>query len=256
MNDPSIFPHDAPEFAEDKPLVPSAVPLDSSMEWIKQGWAFFSAQPSVWIATSAIFIAITVGLFLIPFVGVPLAAAFFPFSVAGFMNLCARLSEDKPLEVTDFFEVIRLEQIRPIAALSAFYALVVIVIYGVLQLFGWGNAVTQIFKLESGPLIIGVAIGIMLLIPLLILMIFIPMLLAIWLFPMLVLYNKLSLRAALGVIANALIKNILPFFVYGIILLILSLFAIVPAGVGFLVLIPVLAGAAYAAYHDIFVIHP
>ena len=87
-------------------------------------------------------------------------------------------------------------------------------------------------------------------------MIFIPMLLAIWLFPMLVLYNKLSLRAALGVMANALIKNILPFFVYGIILLILSLFAIVPAGVGFLVLIPVLAGAAYAAYHDIFVIHP
>ena len=42
---------------------------------------------------------------------------------------------------------------------------------------------------------------------------------------------------------------------YGIFVLVLAFFAALPAGLGFLVLAPVLAGSIYAQYRDIFVAH-
>ena len=48
-------------------------------------------------------------------------------------------------------------------------------------------------------------------------------------------------------------KNVLAFLVYGLIVLVLAFFAALPVGLGFLVLIPVLAGSVYAAYRDVFV---
>lgn len=43
--------------------------------------------------------------------------------------------------------------------------------------------------------------------------------------------------------------------VYGIFVLVLAFFAALPAGLGFLVLAPVLAGSIYAQYRDLFVAH-
>ncbi len=47
-------------------------------------------------------------------------------------------------------------------------------------------------------------------------------------------------------------KNWLVMMVFGLIVLVLSFFAALPMGLGFLVLMPVLFGALYAAYKDIF----
>jgi uncharacterized membrane protein len=48
------------------------------------------------------------------------------------------------------------------------------------------------------------------------------------------------------------LRNWLPFLVYGVIAFILALLATLPAGLGWLVLLPVLTGSVYAGYKDIF----
>ena len=50
----------------------------------------------------------------------------------------------------------------------------------------------------------------------------------------------------------ACLRNILPFLLYGVIALVLSIIAAIPFGLGYLVLIPVLTCSLYAGYKDVF----
>jgi uncharacterized membrane protein len=58
--------------------------------------------------------------------------------------------------------------------------------------------------------------------------------------------------AALKASFSANLKNWLVMLVFGLIVLVLCFFATLPMGLGFLVLMPVLYGALYASYKDIF----
>jgi uncharacterized membrane protein len=49
------------------------------------------------------------------------------------------------------------------------------------------------------------------------------------------------------------LKNVVPFLLYGIVGLVLAIIAIIPVGLGFLVLGPVMWGSMYSSYRDIFV---
>jgi uncharacterized membrane protein len=74
-----------------------------------------------------------------------------------------------------------------------------------------------------------------------------------WFAPALVFFNNMSPVEALKASFNACLKNTLPFLVYGLMVMVLLFFAALPVGLGFLVLIPVLAGSIYVSYRDIFV---
>ena len=81
----------------------------------------------------------------------------------------------------------------------------------------------------------------------------VPAVMAIWFAPALVFFNNMQPVEALKASFEACMKNVLAFLVYGLIVLVLAFFAALPVGLGFLVLIPVLAGSVYAAYRDVFV---
>jgi uncharacterized membrane protein len=49
------------------------------------------------------------------------------------------------------------------------------------------------------------------------------------------------------------LRNMLPFLVYGIVGFLLAIVAVIPLGLGFLVLGPVMWGTMYVGYRDIFV---
>jgi uncharacterized membrane protein len=48
------------------------------------------------------------------------------------------------------------------------------------------------------------------------------------------------------------LKNIVPFLIYGIIMMVLSIVATIPLGLGWLVLGPVAVASVYVAYRDIY----
>ena len=99
----------------------------------------------------------------------------------------------------------------------------------------------------------GVALGGMLLAMLVSLVLTVPLFMGIWFAPALVLFNNMHPVDAIKASFNACLKNVVPFLVFWVITLVLIFFAALPVGLGFLVLIPVLAGSVYASYRDIFV---
>ena len=107
--------------------------------------------------------------------------------------------------------------------------------------------------LSAQPAGLGVIFGGLMLSLLLSLALSVPVVMAIWFAPALVFFNNMQPVEALKASFEACMKNVLAFLVYGLIVLVLAFFAALPVGLGFLVLIPVLAGSVYAAYRDVFV---
>jgi uncharacterized membrane protein len=68
----------------------------------------------------------------------------------------------------------------------------------------------------------------------------------------LVVLGQQAMGEALGNSLAAFVKNILPFLLNGVAGLIIVVVALIPAGLGLLVATPVLFGAMYASFRDIF----
>jgi uncharacterized membrane protein len=75
---------------------------------------------------------------------------------------------------------------------------------------------------------------------------------ALWFAPALVVLRGLAPVAAIKESFLACLKNVIPFLLYGIISLVLGIIAVIPFGLGWLVLGPVIIASVYVAYRDIF----
>jgi hypothetical protein len=80
----------------------------------------------------------------------------------------------------------------------------------------------------------------------------VPLMMAYWFAPPLVALSGLSAIAAMKLSFIACLRNMLPFLLYGLLVFLLALLAIVPFGLGLLVLGPTLMASMYVAYRDIF----
>ena len=87
---------------------------------------------------------------------------------------------------------------------------------------------------------------------LLLLALLVPLAMAVWFAPALVVFHDLPPVEALKQSFQGCLRNMVPFLVYGIIVLGLGILAAIPAFLGWLVLIPTLIGSTYYSYRDIF----
>ena len=79
-----------------------------------------------------------------------------------------------------------------------------------------------------------------------------PLFMAMWFAPALVVFNERGVLEAMKESFRGCLRNIVPFLVYGLAGLVLSILASIPLALGWLVLGPVLVASIYAAYRDIF----
>ena len=80
----------------------------------------------------------------------------------------------------------------------------------------------------------------------------IPLMMTFWFAPSLVALNDIPALTAMKLSFLGCIKNILPFLLYGLIAFVLMLIAVIPFGLGLLILSPVLIASIYAGYRDIY----
>lgn len=80
----------------------------------------------------------------------------------------------------------------------------------------------------------------------------VPVTMATWFAPALVWFRNLEPLDALRQSFLGCWRNVLPFLVYGLIVLVLMGLAAIPFGLGILIMGPTLVGSTYAAYLDIF----
>ena len=240
------FPIPAPAFNGNSRVVPPG----NAFDWLRQGWALFAANPGLWIGLTVVLLVIILGVQIVPLVGTLAAHLLMPVLGAGLLLVCRKIDEGDSAQIDDLFAGFK-QNAGPLAMVGVIYMLAMFAIVVIAVVVGGGSVAGGL--LSAHPAGLGVVFGGLMLSLLLSLALSVPVAMAVWFAPALVFFSNMQPVAALKASFDACMKNVLAFVVYGLIVLVLAFFAALPVGLGFLVLIPVLAGSVYAAYRDVFV---
>ncbi len=238
---------------------PKKLPAGRGLGWIQEGFGYFKASPLIWIVNIIIMIALMMLLALIPILGGLASNILSPIFMGGLMLGCAALDQNKPLTVNHLFAGFQKDagNLALIGLLYLVGMIVIMLIAGLLMMmFGGAGQFTELAAMGpdaapspeqmqalglTGGLAVLVALGLA-----------IPLAMAYYFAPALVVRHNLGAVEAMKLSFKGCLRNIIPFLVYGIVALILAIIATIPFALGWLILAPVLTGAVYAGYKDIF----
>jgi uncharacterized membrane protein len=161
---------------------------------------------------------------------------------------CRAIEDGGELEIGHLFAGFR-EKLAPLAAVGGIYLAATIAIVVVVMLVA-GVSVFAAFRGAADPSFTALMTG--LLAALVVLALMLPVVMAVWFAPALVVFHDQGAVEAMKESFSGCLRNIMPFLVYGLIGLVLSILASIPLMLGWLALGPVFAGSLYASYKDIY----
>ncbi|NTV69576.1 MAG: hypothetical protein HGA71_05440 [Azonexaceae bacterium] len=222
----------------------------SCFDWLRQGWAMFLVNPGVWIGSTVLLLVMLMAISIVPLFGQIAAHLLVPLFGAGMIKLCKRLNDGEEPEIADLFAGFR-HNAGQLVMIGVFFAMG---IFGIAFLA---------FMLVSGGILgggvtgkvagFGIALGGVMLAGLLVMVLSVPIIMATWFAPALVFFHDMQPLDAMKASFAAGAKNFLPMAIFGIFLVVALFFAMLPVGMGLLLLLPVVSGAVFASYRDIFV---
>lgn len=239
------------------PLAP--VPFDgrcrvaeagASFDWLRQGWAMFRVNPALWIAATLLCFLIVMALSIVPLLGTIVVPLFVPILATGMLNFCHVQSQGGNMEISQLFVGFR-QKSTPLILLGLIYMGVGMVMTLFLFLIGGTSVIGGVLMMGGGGLFL--ALLWMMVLSALMTLISVPLAMSFWFAPTLVFLHDMPPLEAIKASFQASLKNWLPFLIFSLICMVLLFFTALSLGLGFLVLVPVLSGAAYASYRDLFV---
>jgi uncharacterized membrane protein len=228
------------------------VGIDAVFAWLRLAWNLFMVHPAVWVASALILIVGGLALLAVWPIGPLLAGLLAPVLAAGLLAMCRKAADGEAVGLSDLAAGFS-ARTAPLILLGVIFMLAMLAIHVLVFVLFSGSVAGGL--LMSGFVGLGVLLGGSLVALLLSSLLFIPLWMALWFAPALVLFNGMPPAEACKASFAACLKNLLSFLLLGLIVFALGFFAALPAGLGFLVLIPVLAGTAYASWQDVFVAH-
>ena len=228
-----------------------AVEAGRGWEWIAEGFTLFKKQPGVWILILIAFVACSVLLAIIPIIGSLASVLLMQVFMGGLMLGCRTLDEGAELEIGSLFTGFS----RNTSDL---------VVLGVLALVGWiiafipsviimGGGAFMSVLLGGSTAVSAGAVGLSFVLAMLVgIALAVPLYMALWFAPALIVFNNMKPLDAMKTSFFGCLKNIVPFLLYGVVMLVLCVVAAIPLGLGYLVLGPVAIASIYAGYRDIF----
>jgi hypothetical protein len=228
--------------------------IDVSRGWglFGRGWNAFKGDPVTWILMLIIFMVISVVLNLIPFLGGLIMAVVSPGLVAGFLKLAQDVEAGGKGSVGTLFAPLQDRERRTPLLLLGLVALAASVLMVIVMAILLGGAMALGGGLpESGAVpmpISGIGIFGMLVMFVLYLGIFAVLAFSI----PLVYFRGAHIGDAIKASISGTLSNLGPLIVFSLIYFVLAIIAMIPFGLGFLVLGPVVFGALYGMYREIF----
>lgn len=239
------------------PLVPAPftgetreVDAGACFDWLRQGWAMFLANPGVWIGSTVLLLVMLMSISIVPFFGQVAAHLLVPLFGAGMVQICRHLSEEKQPEISDLFAGFR-HNAGQLVMVGVFFAVGIFSIAFLAFLLVSGGILGGVVTGKVAGF--GVALGGIMLAGLLVVILSVPVIMATWFAPALVFFHGMKPAAAMRASFDAGAKNWLAMAIFGTFLVVALFFAMLPLGLGLLLLLPVFSGAVYASYRDIFV---
>lgn len=231
-------------------------------QWIVDGFALFRKSPAMWIALTVVLAVLWLLSFVIPLLGPLLFNLLSPVLFAGLMIGCRALENGEELEIRHLFAGFK-QYATPLVTIGGVYLVGTIIVFGIVFLTA-GGSMLSITLMKPGvdletlvaairSLALALALGAA---------VYIPLIMLIWFAPLLVVFNGLAPVDAMKLSFAACCKNWLSFLVYGVAILVLWFILSLPAALGFvgmllvvallLASIPVLFCSIYASYKDLF----
>jgi len=257
MSEPNPYQPAPPPVAPAAPAVAfsaagRAVDAGRGWEWIAEAFTLFKKQPGIWILILIAFVACSIVVAFIPLIG-PLANVLLVQVFMGGLMLGARaLDHGEELEIGHLFagfsrntgDLVVLGVLALVGWILAFIPAMVIAGAGVVMavLFGGSHA-------AAGAGALGLSFVLAMLVSLALAL---PLYMALWFAPSLVVFNNLKPVEAMKVSFFGCLKNIVPFLLYGVVMMVLCVVAAIPVMLGYLVLGPVIIASIYTGYRDIF----
>ena len=225
-----------------------AVDAGRGSAWIGEGFEIFKKAPGMWVAITLIFFIGVLVVSAVPVLGGLAVNLLMPVFTAGLLLGCRKVEEGEPLEVGQLFEGFK-ENVGQLVLVGLIYMVGIVVIVGVVFVIGGAGMFGMAFGGRAGG---AAAVGMFLIALLIGMALMVPLAMAVWYAPALVVFHQQDAVAAVKQSFFACLKNIVPFLIWGVIVFVLAIVASIPAGLGWLVLWPVMIGSLYVSYKEIF----
>ena len=228
----------------------AGVPMGHGWSWIASAWSIFARAAGLWIGMLLVLFVIGVVVAVLPFIGPIALSILWPVLVAGLMMASRTIDQGGEPHFSQLFRGFKyrfgtLVVLGIISfVISAVLVIVVVAITGV-----------QVFTLigpGASPEAVLAAAASVALATLIFLALILPLVMATWFAPALIVFQEMGAFGAMKASFMGCLKNVLPFLLYGVILLVAGAVASIPLGLGWLVLGPVTAASVYTAYRDIY----
>lgn len=222
--------------------------------WVGGGWRLFRASPGTWMGVYVVFVILFMASNLVPLVGGLAAYLLYPVFMAGMMLGADRLQRGGELVLGDLFQGFN-KNTGTLVGVGGVYlggTLAVMLVGGGLSVAIVGGSLGVLEgageDVDPGMLVLPVTFVVLLIMALVM-----PLLMAIWFAPMLVALHDVALGRAISLSFSGCLRNLLPFLVYGLVLMVMFVLAVLPLLLGLLVAGPVFLASMYCSYREIYV---
>lgn len=226
------------------------------LQWILSGFYMFRRAPLAWVFVCFTLMLIAISMSLIPLLGKFIFTLVSPVFLAGIMLGCKDMEQGKSLDMTHLFIAFRTNTV-PLITIGGIYLIGQILIIGLVMLIG-GSQMTDMMlygkRVDESELM-----GVMssfLTSSLIALTLSIPLMMASWFSPLLVVFENVPPIIAMQKSFFACLRNFIPFQLYGVTLIVLTIISVMPYGAGLVILIPTIFASIYVSYKDIFLNEP
>ena len=226
------------------------------LQWILSGFYLFRKAPLAWVFVCFTLMLIAMAMSFIPLLGKFVFTLISPVFLAGIMLGCKDMEQGKPIELKHLFIAFRTNP-APLITIGGIYLIGQILIIGLVMLIG-GSQMTDMLlygKRVDESELMGVMSN-MLTSSLIALTLSIPLMMASWFSPLLVVFHNVPPIVAMQRSFFACLKNFIPFQLYGVTLIVLTILGLMPYGLGLVILIPIIFTSIYVSYKDIFLAEP
>jgi uncharacterized membrane protein len=230
-----------------------ALPAGEGWTWIAQGWRLFTRAPLMWIVSILIVIVAAIVIGLVPILGALAFQVLNATITAGFVVACRSLERGGEFELEHLFAGFKRHfgSLIVVGLLLLAGYIVIFLVFAAIAGFtiltaalaGHSRDIASMIMASGMSIALGTLVALALMVPLFA---------AYWFAPALVVMHGLAPIEALKASFSACMRNFVPFLVYGIVMLLFAILAVIPFGLGMLVWVPLTIASTYAAYRAIF----
>jgi hypothetical protein len=217
--------------------------------WLTQAWGLFRRRPGAWIGLAGGWLIVTFGLIIVPLIGGVIANFLQPAFFASFALAAGKQVKGEAIGMGDLFLGFR-KNLRALVNLGAILLIAEIAIFALMALMGLPMATSgdkaftiaeyvEMLKGKEWILLVGLLLTVL-------------VKGALWFAPPLIALRDMSMTHAMRWSTYAALSNLGAMIVYGVALMALFVAAIIPWGLGLIVVIPLMVISTYVGYRDVF----